>query len=741
MPPNHSETALGRGTFLTSVEVPPKMIYFPRLRIGRRLALASLVLCGVCATFALAHSEDSSGGAVPKSAAWPLVTNAVPRDPRIEARIADLLVHLTLEQKVAQMVQADIRYVTPDDERTYRLGSILNGGGAFPANDKHADISDWVGLADRFYDASMDTSLGIPAIPVIWGTDAVHGHNNVIGATLFPHNIGLGAAHDPDLVQRIGEATAQEVAATGIDWTFAPTVAVVRDGRWGRAYEGYSQQPELVRAYAGRMIRGLQGTAGTSGFLDTDHIVATAKHFIGDGGTDGGIDRGDNPASEQELLDIHGQGYIAALEAGVQTVMASYNSWRGAKMHAQHHLLTDVLKTRMGFDGLVVSDWDGIDEVQGCSKDHCSQAVNAGIDLFMVPELWRTFVQNTVAQVHAGDIPESRINDAVSRILRVKLRAGLFEKGRPSSRPLANRRALLGAPEHRAVAREAVRKSLVLLKNSGGLLPLRRNVKVLVAGDGADDIGKQSGGWTISWQGTGNSNADFPGATSIFEGIRATVAAAGGTATLSTDGSYRYRPDVAIVVFGENPYAEWHGDIRSVDFRGPDPVDISRPWPEVPAPGAWSELRAAARGSTPTRPAGTAATDPDLALLLGLRHKDIPVVAVFLTGRPRGVTAELDASNAFVVAWLPGSEGEGIADVLFRSVGGTVNFDFTGKLSFDWPRNAAQEGPDRGDGHLSPLFPYGFGLTYCIQHCDAPLSRKLWRTQPSSMSRNTPMSR
>jgi beta-glucosidase len=359
----------------------------------------------------------------------------------------------------------------------------------------------------------------------------------------------------------------------------------------------------------------------------------------------------------------------------------------------------------------------------------------------MVPEQWRTFIQNTVAQVRAGDIPESRINDAVSRILRVKLRAGLFEKGRPSSRPLANRRALLGAPEHRAVAREAVRKSLVLLKNSGGLLPLRRNVKVLVAGDGADDIGKQSGGWTISWQGTGNSNADFPGATSIFEGIRATVAAAGGTATLSTDGSYRSRPDVAIVVFGENPYAEWHGDIESLDFRGPDPVDISRPWPEVPRPGAWGEPRAVALKSTPSGSAGTAVTDPALALLLGLRHKGIPIVAVFLSGRPRGVTAELDASNAFVAAWLPGSEGEGIADVLFRSIGGTVNYDFTGKLSFDWPRNAAQDGSDPGDGHHLPLFPYGFGLTYCIQHCDAPLSRKLWRTQPSSMSRNTPMSR
>jgi beta-glucosidase len=705
------------------------MIHFPRFRILRCLVFASMVVCGA-----------SAAGAATMAVAWPSAINPLPRDPRIEARIVDLMAHMTLEQKVAQMVQADIRFVTPDDVKSYRLGSILNGGGAFPANNKHSDISDWVTLADRYYDASMDTSGGAAAIPIIWGTDAVHGHNNVVGATIFPHNIGLGAAHDPDLVGRIGEATASEVAATGIDWTFAPTVAVVRDARWGRVYEGYSQHPEEVRALAGRMVQGLQGVPGTPGFLDGNHIVATAKHFIGDGGTDQGIDRGDNLASEQELFDIHGQGYIAAVEAGVQTVMASYNSWQGEKMHAQHHMLTDVLKTRMGFDGVVVSDWDGIDEVQGCAKDHCAQAVNAGIDLFMVPELWRSFIENTVAQVRAGDIPESRINDAVSRILRVKLRAGLFEKGRPSSRPLANRRDLLGAPAHRAVAREAVRKSLVLLKNSGGLLPLRRNLHVLVAGDGADDIGKQSGGWTLSWQGTGNSNADFPGATSIFEGIRAAVAAAGGTARLSTDGTYQSRPDVAIVVFGENPYAEWHGDISSLDFRGPDPVDISRPAPEVPPPSAWRQPRAAMLQAAASRLAAMPAVDPNLALLLGLRRKGIPVVAVFLGGRPRGITAELDASNAFVAAWLPGTEGAGIADVLFRSVGGTVNFDFTGRLSFEWPQTAAQDGSDRGGGRPSLQFPHGFGLTYCNQHCDAPLSRKLWRTQPSSTSRNMPMS-
>src|SRR5205807_1950131 len=303
------------------------------------------------------------------------------------------------------------------------------------------------------------------------------------------------------------------------------------------------------------------------------------------------------------------------------------------------YLLTDVLKERLGFDGLVVSDWDGVDGVQGCSKDHCAHAINAGIDLVMVPTEWKAFLENTVAQVRAGDIPESRIDEAVTRILRVKMRAGLFEKGRPSSRPLANHRALLGSPEHRAVAREAVRKSLVLLKNAGGVLPLRPNLNVLVAGRGADDIGMQSGGWTITWQGTGNSNADFPGATSIFAGIRATVAGACGTATLSVDGIYQSRPDVAIVVFGETPYGERHG---------------------------------------------------------------APVVAVFLTGRPLFVTPALDASDAFVIAWLPGAEGEGVADVLFRQTSGEVNADFTGRLSFSWPRTPGQTGFNRHDRAQPP---------------------------------------
>lgn len=593
-------------------------------------------------------------------------TASADRDPQIEAQIAALLARMTLEQKIGQMVQADIRSVTPDDVRKYRLGSVLNGGGAFPGEDKHSGVAAWVALADRYYDASMDTANGQLAIPILWGTDAVHGHNNVIGATLFPHNIGLGAAHDPDLIERIGAATAREVAATGLDWTFAPVVAVVRDDRWGRTYESYSEDPQIVREYADRMVRGLQN--------DASYVLATAKHFIGDGGTTDGLDRGDTRGNEADLLQLHGQGYVAAINAGVQTVMASYNSWNGLKVHGVEHLLTGVLKQRMGFDGILVSDWDGVDEVQGCSKDKCAQAINAGIDMVMVPTDWKNFLGNTLDQVRAEKIPQSRIDDAVTRILRVKLRAGLFERGRPSSRPLANKREVVGAPEHRALARQAVRESLVLLKNEGGLLPLRCKSRVLVAGDGADNIPKQTGGWTVTWQGTENANTDFPGATSIYQGISRAVAAGGGKTSLGADGLQSARPDVAVVVFGEDPYAEWFGDLRSIDYRG--------------------------------------AGGPELALLQQLRQAAVPSVCVFLTGRPLWIEPELAACDAFVVAWLPGTEGAGIADVLFRKANGKVNYDFTGKLSFSWPRTAAQTALNRNDPGYDPLFPYGFGLKY-----------------------------
>jgi beta-glucosidase len=478
----------------------------------------------------------------------------------VETRVQSILQEMSLEQKVGQMVQGEIKWVSPADVTKYHLGSVLNGGGSFPGGKKNSSIDDWVNLADKYYKASMKTKAGIP---VIWGTDAVHGHNNVIGATLFPHNIGLGAANDPELLKEIGAITAREVAVTGIDWIFAPTVAVVKDDRWGRTYEGYSDEPPIVRSYGGKIVEGIQGTAEQLR-TDSSKVIATAKHWIGDGGTLRGVDQGNTIVSLEDLLDQHGQGYITALEADVQTVMASFNSWNGEKLHGHKELLTNVLKEQMNFDGFVVSDWNGIGQVDGCTNQSCAQSINAGVDMIMAPEDWKSVYKNTIAQVRSGEIAMSRIDDAVSRILRVKLRAGMFEKPAPSKRKITADRSIIGSAEHRAVAREAVRKSLVLLKNSKQLLPLKPNQHILVTGDGADNIGKQNGGWTITWQGTENLNTDFPGATSIFGGIEQAMANIGGSAELSEDGSFAKKPDVAVVVFGENPYAEGSGDRDSL---------------------------------------------------------------------------------------------------------------------------------------------------------------------------------
>ncbi|MFL6601985.1 MAG: glycoside hydrolase family 3 protein [Steroidobacteraceae bacterium] len=605
-------------------------------------------------------------------AVWPQRPPALPPDPVLEARISSLLGDMTLEQKVGQLIQADIGSLTPDDLRHYPLGSILNGGSSSPDNNEFAPPSEWLTLADRFYDASMDPLHGAHPIPTMWGTDAVHGHNNVVGATIFPHNIGLGAAHDPELIRQIGEVTAREVRVTGMDWTFGPTLAVVRDDRWGRTYESYSEDPQIVREYAAQMVLGLQGSPGTPQFLDSTHVIATAKHFVGDGGT-GGRDQGDNRASEIELRDIHFAGYPPALGAGVQAVMASFSSWQGLKMHGNHELLTDVLKQRLHFDGLVVGDWNGHGQVPGCTNISCAAAINAGVDVIMAPDSWKQLYANTVAQVRSGEIPMPRIEDADRRILRVKLRAHLLDEGRPSSRPLAGNFELLGAPEHRAIARRAVRESLVLLKNANHLLPLKPAQHVLVAGDGANSIGKQSGGWTITWQGTGVTNMNFPHAESIFAGILTAVQAAGGSAELNATGNYKTRPDVAIVVFGENPYAEFQGDIGSLEYN---PGDRS-----------------------------------DLELLRRLHGQGVPVVAIFLSGRPLWVNSHINASDAFVAAWLPGAEGGGIADVIFRAPDGSVPHDFHGKLSFSWPLTPQQTAVNRGDG-VKPLFAYGYGLTY-----------------------------
>ena len=603
---------------------------------------------------------------------WPKITSNVDID--VESLVSDILENMTLREKIGQMIQAEISAVTKEDVQQYHLGSVLNGGGSWP-NGKQSSVSDWVTLADDYFLASTDQTDGSSGIPIIWGTDAVHGHNNVIGATIFPHNIGLGATRDTDLIRRIGEITALEVAVTGIDWVFSPVAAVVRNDRWGRAYEGFSEDPQIVRSYMASMVRGLQGDKATDSLFSPSKVVATAKHFIGDGGTTDGIDQGNTEVSEQELRDIHGQGYMSAIESGVQTIMATFNSWNGSKVHGNNYLLNEVLKEQMGFEGFVIGDWNGHGQVNGCNDEQCAQAINAGVDMIMVPFAWRAFFENTVNQVENGEIAITRINDAVKRILRVKARSGIIGGDRPSERQYSNQINILGSETHRLVAREAVRKSLVLLKNKNSILPLKRNQRILVTGPGANSIGQQSGGWTITWQGTGNSNADFPNGTSVYDGISQVVSDGGGTIILSTDGTYSgSRPDAAIVVYGETPYAEGAGDLSSLEYQSGSKTDLN--------------------------------------ILKSLKDQGIPIISIFLSGRPLWVNAEINASDAFIAAWLPGSEGIGIADVIFTNNEETINYDFSGKLSFSWPNTPTQFNLNRYDENYNPLFSYGFGLTY-----------------------------
>lgn len=607
---------------------------------------------------------------------WPKVESEVKKDPIIELKVQQMISTMTLAQKVAQMIQPEIRDITPEDMRKYGFGSYLNGGGAFPNNNKYSTPEDWITLAEQMYQASIDDSLDGSSIPTMWGTDAVHGHNNVIGATLFPHNIGLGAANNPKLIEQIAKITATEVMVTGIDWVFAPTVATVRDDRWGRTYEGYSEDPEIVKSYASAIVKGLQGSTDED-FLGDDRVISTVKHFIGDGGTRHGDDQGNNIDDEQTLFNVHAQGYIGGLTAGAQSVMASFNSWQGEKLHGSHYLLTQVLKEQMGFDGFVVGDWNGHGQVKGCSNESCPQAVNAGLDIFMVPtDAWKPLMENTIAQVNQGIIPMARIDDAVTRILRVKYRAGLFDKPSPAKRKFSGKTDLIGSESHREVARQAVRESLVLLKNNDGLLPLSPKLNILVAGDAANNIGKQSGGWTITWQGTNNQNNDFPGGSSIFDGFSQQVKAAGGQIELSENGDFVNKPDVAVVVYGEEPYAEGQGDREHLAYQ---------------------------HGS-----------QSDLALLKRLKAQGIPVVSIFISGRPMWVNAELNASDAFVAAWLPGSEGKAVADVLLADSANNVQHDFKGKLSFSWPNSPVQI-VNRFDTDYQPLLPYGFGLRYSQQ--------------------------
>ena len=583
-----------------------------------------------------------------------------------------LIARMSVEEKVGQVIQADIGSVTPAEVRQYNLGSVLNGGNSAPGGDNYAAPQEWLALADEFWRASTDTTGGRTAIPVMWGTDAVHGHNNIVGATIFPHNIGLGAANDPALMEEIGQVTAREIRITGLDWTFAPTIAVVRNDRWGRTYESYSENPDVVRAYTPPLVYGLQGRPHDADFLTGEHLMATVKHFVGDGGTVDGIDQGENLMTEAELRDLQAAGYPAAVEAGVQAVMASFNSWHGKKMHGFKPMLTDVLRGRFDFDGLVVGDWNGHGQIAGCTAVSCAQSINAGLDLYMAPDSWKGLYENTRAQVRSGEISMARLDEAVARILRVKLRSGLFEAGLPSTRALAGEWDMLGSEAHMNVARRAVRQSLVLLKNNG-VLPIKPGATVLVTGDGADDIGKQSGGWTLNWQGTGNTAEHFPNGISIYGALKTAVEASGGRVILSRGGNETgAKPDVAIVVYGEDPYAEFQGDRDHVDF-------------------------------VPTEA---------MERLGSFKAAGIPTVSLFLSGRPMWVNPELNRSDAFVAAWLPGTAAHGIADVLVASADGAPQHDFTGKLTFSWPNSSNDVELNVGDADYDPLFPYGYGLSY-----------------------------
>lgn len=615
----------------------------------------------VCGAALGALVAGCGGGEQVRSASAPVATAPAPAANSPEA----LLARMSLERKVAQIIMPDIGSITPEDVRQYRFGTILNGGNSGPFGNDKAPAADWLKLADAYWEASTAAlPKGESVIPTIWATDAVHGHANVPGATVFPHNIALGATGDADLIRRIGAATAVEIEVTGLDWTFAPTVAVARDDRWGRTYESYSEDPALVTRLGAAMIEGLQGRPGETGYLGVGKVAATAKHYFGDGGTSQGVDQGDVNGDLAELMAIHAAPYPAAIDAGVASVMASFNSINGTKMHGNKPLLTDQLRGKLGFGGVVVGDWNGHGQIEGCTNSDCPQALLAGLDIYMVPEDWKALHASLVAQVKDGTIPMARLDEAVLRVLRMKAQLGILDgEVKPSSRANGGKWELLGSPEHRALAREAVAKSQVILKNAG-VLPLKAGARIEVAGSAADNVPQQAGGWSVTWQGGGDlTAADFPGATSIFAGIADAARASGGEASLAGKGDPAAKPDIAVVVFGEPPYAEFVGDRKDLAFRD----------------------------------------EEGLNLLKAYEARGVPTVAVFLSGRPLWVNRELNAADAFVAAWLPGSEGAGVADVLFGKA------QPTGRLSFSWP--ATCDGAPL-NGSEGALFPRGYGLGF-----------------------------
>ncbi|XP_031486762.1 uncharacterized protein LOC116255140 [Nymphaea colorata] len=593
----------------------------------------------------------------------------------IEARVQDLLSRMTLAEKIGQMTQIARSVATPSVIRDLGIGSILSGGGSAPRTG--ALPMDWIDMVESFQKWALESRL---SIPMIYGIDAVHGHNNVVGATIFPHNIGLGATRDAGLVQKIAEATAKEVRATGIPYNFAPCVSVCRDPRWGRCFESFSEDCELVRSMT-TAVRGLQGTPpeghpkGYPYLGGRLNVIACAKHYVGDGGTDRGINKGNTISSFEHLESVHLSPFLDCLSLHVSTVMASFSTWNGTKLHCHYNLITELLKEQWAFKGFVISDWRGVERIldpPGSDYRYCiSASINAGMDMVMVPFIYEEFIKELTSLVESGEIPMTRINDAVERILRVKFVAGLFEH------PFADRSLLqtVGCEAHRALAREAVRKSLVLLKNGKDpekpFLPLDKKAKrVLVVGQHANDIGYLCGGWTISW--TGSSGRTTEG-TTILEAIKKTVSE-------HTEVTYEVDPSpeifkdsefsFAIVVVGEEPYAETLGDNSVLD---------------IPLNGA------------------------ELIRLVGSK---VPTLVIMISGRPLVVEPVLDYMEAFVAAWLPGTECDGITDVIFG------DYEFHGTLPRTWFKRVDQLPMNVGDSNYDPLFPFGFGLKMNLEKQD-----------------------
>ena len=592
------------------------------------------------AAIALIAAGFLAGGPTIAQAAYPYQDANL----SVETRVNDLLSRMTLDEKVGQMTQVQFS-ISPAYITTYFIGSLLSGGGDTPPGNNTA--TDWANLYDSLQQRALATRLGIP---IIFGIDAVHGHNKVRNAVVFPHNIGLGAANDPNLMERIGAVTAIEVAATGIDWTFGPCLAVARDERWGRTYESFAEDPQIHNNIVAAYVRGFQGIDAN---MQGEKIVACAKHYIGDGGTTWGtgspyINAGNTVCTEAFLRAVHLPPYERAIEANVGTFMTSFSSWNGTKCVFYTWLVTNLLKTELGFDGFVISDWEDI----GSSSTNIKNAINAGVDMSMAPTSWSSFISNLKALANNG-VPQSRIDDAVRRILRIKFRAGLFEH------PYTDRTLLssFGSADHKAVAREAVRKSLVLLKNEG-VLPIPKNANVFVAGSNASSLKNQCGGWTIGWQGM-NSDSDTNG-TTILKGIQNTCT---GSVTFNAGGTGAAGHDVAIVVVGETPYAEGSGDRTDLSLSSTDITTINT-----------------------------------------VRDSGTPYIIVLVSGRPMIVTNQIADADGFVAAWLPGTEGQGMADVLFG------DYPFTGKLSFSWPSSMSQIPINIGDASYNPLFAFGYGL-------------------------------